>query len=372
MVSEEHQQLFSAEASHVREAPTVSADRCKVRCVLPLVGVMAAVFAVGGWTLGSLDHATASSTTAFRRENQAHEVSTIALRQTYRGQTTAYGYKDVGKGGCLTPSGDAIAGKEYGVREHRAQDICDKDPTCMGYVASTGCIGAFLYSNPDGTVKGGGDPPKDSHSWKRAPCMAKDLDMSYVRLGFGKCVTADGEEPENDFDENVQDNGVACRERCSSDPSCKGFSAATRNFKGCWLWKEGNLKAGSRKDWESQAYCYVKESAGIPEDAAPAPAPETTKPPPTTQPKPSKPAPTGTDVEYEDLGSGKCKNADGTQLKHKWYADIDEKSLKDKCNKDENCYGYSKSKFGSGLLWMEGNLLGKGASWGGCKCMAKK
>jgi len=186
-----------------------------------------------------------------------------------------------------------------------------------------------------------------------------------------KCITADGGEPENDFDGDVQDNGVTCRERCSADSSCKGFSAATVNFKGCYLWKEGNLKAGGRKHRWNVAYCYIKESAGNPEGETPAPAPAPKPAEPPAKPKPSKPAATGTDVKYKDLGRGKCTNVDGTQLKHKWYGRGSESSLKAKCDKDPNCYGYSASRFGGGLLWMEDNLLGGGASWGGCKCNVK-
>jgi len=354
--SEDCELLLSADAPHVPEIPSVGADRRKARFVLPLVGAIAAVGAIGIWSLGSRGH-------------DVKAMPTAALVQEYNGQTTAYGYKDVGKGGCLLPNGDAIAGEYSGIKENRAQDSCDADPNCKGYVVSSGCRGAFLYNNPDGTVKGGGAPPKDSYTWRNQPCMAKDLDMVYTKLGYGKCITADGAEPKNEFLEDVQDNGVTCRQRCSADPTCLGFSAATVNFRGCYLWKEGNLKAGGRRQRWNVASCYTKESAGNPDDEKPAPA--TTPKPPAPAPIPSGPAPTGDAVKYTDLGKGKCANADGTRLKHKWFGRGSEQSLQKKCNKDSACYGYSASWFGGGLLWMEGGLQGGGDSWGNCKCMVK-
>merc|ERR1712079_447003 len=101
------------------------------------------------------------------------------------------------------------------------------------------------------------------------------------------------------------------------------------------------------------AYCYTKESAGNPDDEA-APAAATTKPPTTPAPKPSAPAPTGNDLKYKTLARGKCTNADATELKHKYFSRGSYKLLERKCNADPKCYGYSASRWGGGLLWMEG------------------
>merc|ERR1719384_3068934 len=162
---------------------------------------------IGVWTMGSRGHLEPLSTAA------------LVLKDS---RTLAYGYKDVGKGACLLPNGDKIQGRYSGIKEDRAQSSCDADPDCKGYVVSSGCRGAFLYNNPDGTVKGGGDQPKDSYTWRNQPCMAKDLDMVYTKEGYGKCITADGKEPTNDFVDDIYD--VECRRRCSIDTTCLGFS----------------------------------------------------------------------------------------------------------------------------------------------------
>jgi len=313
------------------------------------------VVSVGIWTVGSHGHLP-------------EVMSTNALALKY-GSDLAYGYKDVGSGACLLPNGDAIEGRYSGIQENRAQRSCDSDPDCKGYVVSSGCRGAFLYENPTGTVKGGGKQPKDSYTWRNRPCMAKDLDMVYANKGYGKCITAGGKEPKHKFISDIYE--VECRRRCSIDTKCLGFSAATMNFQGCYLWKEGSLRAGGSKHYWNVASCYSKEASGNPDEVkepAPAPAP----PASTPAPEASKPAPTGDDVKYKKLGRNKCTNADGTALKHHYYGGLNEKSLQDECNKDSACYGYSASRWGGGLLWLEGGLQKGGQSWGGCSCMVKE
>jgi len=209
--------------------------------------------------------------------------------------------------------------------------------------------------------------------------MAKDLSMVYTNKGYGKCITANGAEPAHEFLPNVQDNGVEARTRCSNDPTCTGFSAATMNFKGAYLWKVGDLKAGGTAHKWNQASCYMKEVQvpTLPPMPTLAPVVLPTLPPAPTLPAlvtPAPAAPTGGDVAYTNLGRGKCdkKKEDGNGLKHKWFGRGSESSIKAKCSKDASCFGYSASRYGGGLLWMEDGLQKGGSSWGGCSCMVKE
>lgn len=333
----------------------------KVRILLPLVGAFAVVSVLGMW---------------MHEKHTYHlqKMSTSALTQAF--EKKVYGYKDVGKGGCLLPDGTVPKNRYSGIKENRAQISCDRNPKCKGYVVSSGCRGAFLYENPNGTVTGGGEQPKDSYTWRNQPCMAKDLSVVYKELGYGKCITDDGKEPMHEELPNIMD--VECRQKCSTDLTCKGFSAATMNNKGCYLWKVGNLKAGGTAHKWKIASCYKKEEATlVPQVStlAPMTLPATLAPLtlPTTTPAPSwSPAPTGSDVSYTRLGYGKCTNAERTPLKHWWTGMGREKDLQKQCSEDETCYGYSASRWGGGLLWKQGGLQKGGGSWGGCSCMVKK
>jgi len=356
--------LPTTEGQVPNTSSTLATGGHKVRTVLPLVGAFVVMSVLGMWM----------------HENQhpSHfqKMSTAALTQAVEQKT--YGYQNVGKGGCLLPNGTVPKNREAGIKENRAQTSCDQNPKCKGYVVSSGCRGAFLYENPDGTVTGGGKPPKTTYTWRNQPCMAKDLSMVYKKLGYGKCITNDDTEPVNEYLENVMD--VECRQKCSDMSTCKGFSAATMNWKGCYLWKVGNLKAGGTAHKWRVASCYMKEeAAAVPQVSTLAPVtlpPVVTLAPltlPATTSVPSwPPAPTGSDVSYTRLGSGKCTNAVKTGLKHEWTGVGSERVLQKQCSEDETCYGYSASRWGGGLLWKQGGLQKGGASWGGCSCMVKK
>lgn len=77
----------------------------------------------------------------------------------------------------------------------------------------------------------------------------------------------------------------------------------------------------------------------------------------------------GLGEDYVDKGVGKCLSAsDGEDPKFKWYGGGND--VKALCDKDEDCTGYSPSRYGGGLLWY-GLLQGGGDPWGGCHCLVK-
>jgi len=74
-------------------------------------------------------------------------------------------------------------------------------------------------------------------------------------------------------------------------------------------------------------------------------------------------------VQYEDLGRGKCLLKAGGDPKNKWKGSGDVKTM---CDADSNCVGYSVPSTGrGGLLWLEGPIKGGGGNWGNCKCFRK-
>jgi len=265
---------------------------------------------------------------------------------------TVYGYKDLGAGKCKMEDGHET---EHGVQGELAQQMCDKDTKCKGWIVSgKGCKRGALMFKTEKPVTGGGE------EWNRGNCMQKLEDVKYqTQEGYGLCLTADGKEPKS---ERINEGDeTTLRMKCTNDESCKGYSVAWRGTHGKvggYLWKEGNLKGGGAS-WNI-CRCTVKIGSVAKGAAAAAPAPA-----------PPAPKPATSAAEYENKGSGKCTK-DGADPKHKWVGSGRESAIREMCDKDADCKGYSASWYGGGLLWMEDGLKGGGKSWGHCKCHVKK
>lgn len=86
-----------------------------------------------------------------------------------------------------------------------------------------------------------------------------------------------------------------------------------------------------------------------------------TEPPP---PPPEKPQ-----HHYLDMGEGKCRNIHDTTPKFKFYPNVSEGWIKEKCREIPGCGGYSWSwSVGGGFMYMESGLFGGGYGWPG-NCM---
>jgi len=73
--------------------------------------------------------------------------------------------------------------------------------------------------------------------------------------------------------------------------------------------------------------------------------------------------------KYTVQSSGKCQTMDGKDPKYKFYGG--EANCEDRCNKDSNCYGYSKSNSNNCLIWTQRDIRGGGNQWGGANCHIK-
>jgi len=310
-----------------------------------VAGVIAAVAPLGMITMWRFN----------RNSGDWASISTDGVMEKIRAGQDAYAYESLGDGACLKPDGSNPDNTYLSILEQATMENCDTNAKCKGYSQSTGCRGAFLFYNEQGSVIGGGYPLKDSHTWKRARCMKKRLDWKFKVLGYGKCVRADGSEPTYEYSGDMTE--MAAREKCAKDSQCKGFSAGRMNYKGILFWKEGNLKAGGRNHAWKVSYCIVKEGAAAAagQQSAPAPAP----PPPPS-------------VQYRNLGKGKCRAANGGNLRARWVSRGNSNAIRQQCTDNPHCGGYSASLYGGGLLFLSSDLRGGGSSWGRCSCYVKR
>jgi len=243
---------------------------------------------------------------------------------------------------------------------------CSKSDTCWGisYVPSAYPEGPGVLWNT-GPVRATGSDKEGE--WRGVMCYAKghfvegslvqrtstnedasgftiklgpeaDENAVYLRKGTGYCDAKDMSA--TIVNRTTEDN---LKRKCSRSDTCWGISyvpAAYPEGPGV-LWNAGPVRAtGSDKEGEWRGVmCYAK----------------------------------GRFVEgfsgtYQDLGSGKCRLADGSDPEHKWFGSGDVKQM---CTEDDQCKGYSASRYGGGLTWYGGPLQGGGSSWGGCHCNVK-
>lgn len=74
---------------------------------------------------------------------------------------------------------------------------------------------------------------------------------------------------------------------------------------------------------------------------------------------------------YIDLGLQKCQTAAETDPKYAYYHEIGFDACKQHCDQNEDCFGFSVSAYNNCLNWLESDLIGGGANWGGAKCYLK-
>jgi len=74
-------------------------------------------------------------------------------------------------------------------------------------------------------------------------------------------------------------------------------------------------------------------------------------------------------VTYTTVRGGKCQTLDGADPVHEYYHN--EPNCEQLCTESTDCYGYSMSRSSNCLLWLQSDIMGGGARWGGAACHMK-
>jgi len=152
--------------------------------------------------------------------------------------------------------------------------------------------------------------------------------QTYTVHSSGKCQTMDGKDPKYKYYGGERN----CEDKCNKDSNCYGYSLS--NYGNCLIWTQRDIRGGGNQ-WGG-ADCHIKNI---------------------------------NEVTYTVHSSGKCQTMDGKDPKHKYYGS--DRNCEDRCSKDNNCYGYSLSRYNNCLIWTQRDIKGRGNQWGDAGCHIK-
>lgn len=160
----------------------------------------------------------------------------------------------------------------------------------------------------------------------------------YESQGEGECLTPDSKIA---YNRKLQDSGSEkdIAELCTSNPNCGGYF-------GHWIYLDRDLKGGGQV--QGGLKCMLKR----------------------IEPSPPTPSPM---EQYTSLGEGKCLTWSGGDPPQKYYRSGSPKFLAQKCNDIPDCGGFTHSRRGGGILWLESRLKGEEKTNGKWRsCMVKQ
>lgn len=298
-------------------------------------------------------------------------------------------YDQLGDGQCQsmeahTPVSADVLNLPQGV----CQGKCDLEASCYG----------FSWSRQDNTcrlwkesgLRGGG--PK----WNGCDCKVKVFDIvrdavvadgSYENMGAGKCLSGAGRDyPESVFHQNVDEN--FCKTRCTMTSECFGYTWNAQ-LRQCYHWKLTDLRAppdgtvGTAGESCMVKICKISQRTGAetaaPPNAAPLLGPYDLASPNVNALKislgrtiSSIPVTWNGQWKVQEPAASRCMTSSAQEPQHRILRNVDAARCEATCGGDPSCFGYSWSKAGMCLVWMQPDLWGGGPKIGGFSCIIKQ